>query len=536
MDDFAILIIALIAYSKYSKMAILGTLLKKGIKLRESLEQEFASPYDLQKNELRKLLITARSTAFGQYYSFNKALRSFRSPKQHQFYDRFCQQVPIVGYQEIYEKWWSRARRGERDVCWPGKVNYFALSSGTAGSSSKHVPVTKDMLKSIRRTGVRHILTLSRYELPDEFFETGMLMLGGSTDLNNRGHYFEGDLSGITTSKTPFWFQRFYKPGQKIARRDWGTKLDEITRKAYKWDIGVVVGVPAWIQILLEKVISYYKVDSIHDVWPNLTFFAHGGVSFDPYRKGFEKLLGKPIYYTETYLASEGFVAYQTHPYHHDMKMVLNNGIFYEFIPFNSTNFDDEGILRENPEVYMIDQVQEDQEYALLLSTNAGTWRYLIGDVIKFVSMIESQIIITGRTRHFLSLCGEHMSLDNMNKAIELASVDLGIQIKEFAACGVPFDTLFAHQWYIGTDDPVNPEELRLALDHYLKELNDDYRVERSAALKEIIVDIIPTLKFYQWMRKLGKEGGQNKFPRVLNKEQHREWRTFINLAETQYN
>jgi len=518
-------------------MAILGTLLKKGIKLRESLEQEYSSPYDLQKGELRRLLITARNTSFGQYHDFREALKSFRSFDSYDFYDHFKKAVPIVGYQQIYDQWWSRARNGEKDVCWPGKINYFALSSGTSESSSKYIPVTSDMIKSIRKTGVRHILTLPKYELPSEFFETGMLMLGGSTDLNNRGHYFEGDLSGITAGQAPFWFQRFYKPEQKIARtRDWRSKLDEITLKAKDWDIGVVVGVPAWIQILLEKIINHYQVDNIHQIWPNLMFFAHGGVSFDPYRKGFARLLGRPIYYTETYLASEGFIAYQAYPYHNSLRMVLDNGIFYEFIPFSSDNFDDEGNLKPNPETFMVTQVEENQEYALLLSTNAGTWRYMIGDVIRFVSKKDSQMVITGRTRQFLSVCGEHLSLDNMNKAIDLVSQELDIWIKEFTVTGIPHQTLFTHHWFVGTDDHVNQEELRHRLDDCLMELNDDYRVERGAALKDIIVDVLPTSIFYNWMRKLGKEGGQNKFPRVLNKEQYRDWKQFQNQPELQTN
>jgi len=358
-------------------------------------------------------------------------------------------------------------------------------------------------------------------------------MLGGSTHLNDRGTFFEGDLSGITASQIPFWFQHFYKPGQEIAKtRNWNDKLEKITRNAMEWDIGVVVGVPAWIQILIEKIVAYYNVNTIHDIWPNLTIFVHGGVSFDPYRKGFEKLLGKSIYYIETYLASEGFIAYQALPNRRSMRMVLNNGIFYEFIPFNQRNFDWEGNLLPGAETIIIDQVEEEKEYALLLSTNAGSWRYLIGDVIKFVSKKELEIIISGRTKHFMSLCGEHLSLENMNKAIELTADQLNIRIKEFTVSGVSYQNLFAHHWFVGSDDPVNGEELKFCLDEKLKTLNDDYRVERRAALKEIIVDVLPTQSFYKWMAIQGKEGGQNKFPRVLNKKKYREWRKFLEAEQ----
>jgi hypothetical protein len=182
----------------------------------------------------------------------------------------------------------------------------------------------------------------------------------------------------------------------------------------------------------------------------------------------------------------------------------------------------------DNPETLMIDEIEEGKEYAILLTTCAGTWRYLIGDVIKFVSKKDSEIVITGRTKHFLSLCGEHLSVDNMNKAIELVANELNISIKEFAVAGIPYETLFAHKWYIGTDDPVDKEKLKQLLDEKLIVLNDDYKVERSAALKEIFVNILPTNTFYNWMKMKGKEGGQNKFPRVLKKSQIEEWENYL--------
>jgi hypothetical protein len=256
--------------------------------------------------------------------------------------------------------------------------------------------------------------------------------------------------------------------------------------------------------------------------------YVHGGVSLDPYRKGFEKILGKPIQYIETYLASEGFIAFQAYPNRRSMRLVLNNGVFYEFVPFEEKNFDDAGEIRDNAETLLIDQVEEGKEYALLLSTCSGAWRYLIGDVIKFVSLEESEIVITGRTKHFLSLCGEHLSVDNMNKAIEMVSDQLNISIKEFTVAGIPHQSLFAHHWYVGTDDRVDGIMLRDKLDETLKVLNDDYAVERSAALREIFVDVLPINKFYEWMEYKGKVGGQNKFPRVMKKAQLEDWTAFL--------
>ncbi|HSF53297.1 MAG TPA: GH3 auxin-responsive promoter family protein, partial [Algoriphagus sp.] len=453
-------------------MAIISTLLKKGIRLRESLDQEYSSPLELQKSQLKKLLLKAERTEIGKKYDFQGILKAFRGGDQ-EFYERYKSQVPIYDYDSIHAEFWKHLLAGKKNVTWPGAVKYFALSSGTSGAASKYIPITKSMVKAIRRTGVRQILSLSKYDLPASLFTKGILMLGGSTDLEFNGTYFSGDLSGITAGRLPIWFQRFYKPGKKISRnRNWGDKLDQIVEKAKDWDIGIIVGVPAWLQILIEKIIERYKVKNIHEIWPNLQIFVHGGVSFEPYKKGFEKLLGKPLIYIETYLASEGFLAFQALPNRKSMRLVLNNGIFHEFVPFNEENFDDEGNVKKGAKTFKIDEVEEGKDYALLISTCAGAWRYLIGDVVRFVSKEESEIIITGRTKHFLSLCGEHLSVDNMNKAIELAENELNICVKEFTVLGVPHKNLFAHHWYVGSDDKIDPEDFLERLDAQLKLLN----------------------------------------------------------------
>jgi GH3 auxin-responsive promoter len=210
------------------------------------------------------------------------------------------------------------------------------------------------------------------------------------------------------------------------------------------------------------------------------------------------------------------------------MQLVLNNGLFFEFIPFTDQNFTPDGDLVANPQTLMIDEVQAGREYALLLSTVAGAWRYLIGDTIRFLDPKTAEIVITGRTKHFLSLCGEHLSVDNMNKAIELTDSELGVSVREFTVAGVSHDNLFAHHWYIGTDDPVDPATFRDHLDRHLAELNDDYAVERRHALKEITVTVLPTATFYKWMEAKGKLGGQNKFPRVLKKAMIADWEAFL--------
>lgn len=516
-------------------MAILGSLLKKSIKLRKKIAGEKAPPALLQGHELEKLLTKAQDTAIGKNKSFSAILQA--GDDDHKIlYEEFKKRVPVYDYNKLYNEYWHRTRKGEKDVCWPGQVKYFALSSGTSEASSKYIPITNDMLKAIRRTSVRQILSLAHYEnLPNGLYTKKVLMLGGSTMLNNAGSYYEGDLSGITASQLPLWFQSFYKPGSKIAKeQNWDVKLNEIVKQAKDWDIGAIVGVPAWLQILLEKIIAHYKVKTIHEVWPNLSIFVHGGVAFEPYKKSFEKLLARPLTYMETYLASEGFIAYQALPNCKSMRLVLDNGIFMEFVPFNESNFGPDGLLMENPKTLMIDEVEEGKEYALLLTTCAGAYRYLIGDVIRFVSKEDSEIVITGRTKHFLSLCGEHLSVDNMNKAVKLVAEELNIEINEFTVAGIPYGSLFGHHWIIGANKVIDCAVVRQKLDEKLKELNDDYATERQHALKEVLVDVVPLSFFYNFLKMKGKVGGQNKFPRVIKGQQYEELKQFLDQEKKQ--
>lgn len=506
-------------------MPILGSILKRAIELRGKMSDIFSTPNpeEMQRRELKKLLRKASNTSFGEHYKFQEMLKSKDVVKS------FQSAVPLHDYNSMFKNWWYRLLTGESFVTWPGKVNYFALSSGTSEAASKQIPVTRDMLNAIKKTSTKQLFSLARYEFPKEFFEKGFLALGGSTHLQYNGTYYEGDLSGITTSNIPFWFEHFYKPGRRISReRDWPTKLNEIVKMAPKWDIGVIVGVPAWWQILIEKIIAEYKLNNIHEMWPNLSIFVHGGVAFAPYAKGFEKLLGKPITYIETYLASEGFVAFQSRPNTNSMQLALDNGIFMEFVPFRSENFDLEGNLKPDAKTLTIGEVEEGVEYALLLSTCSGAWRYLIGDTIKFTSKELSEIVITGRTKHFLNLCGEHMSQENMNMAVKMMEDQLNIEVREFTVAGIKHESMFAHRWYIGTDSQVDPDVVRKHIDENLKVLNDDYRVERIAAIKDVFVEILPPSVFYDWMRARGKEGAQSKFPRVLKNQLIEDWENHI--------
>ncbi len=501
--------------------------LKIPASLSRLLSIPISSPKRQQLKVLKRLLRKSRFTEFGQKFLFDKVLMSRHPGKAFQSI------VPTYNYSKIFNEWWHRALDGKPDVCWPGVIKFFALSSGTSDSSSKYIPITKELIRANTITSIRQLLSLASYtKVPKSSVGKGWLMLGGSTHLQKTATYYAGDLSGIQAKNIPFWFQGMYKPGKKIAKqRDWTKKLDEIVEKAPDWDIAFLVGVPAWVQLCMEKVIERYDLQNIHEIWPNLAFYVHGGVALEPYKKGFKKLLGKPITYIETYLASEGFLAYQNRQDAKGMRLAINNNIFFEFVPFDYKNFDSEGNMIENPEVLMIHEVELNKNYALLISTNAGTWRYLIGDTIQFVDLEKCEIIITGRTKHFLSLVGEHLSVDNMNKAINMVSDELNISIGEFTVAGVPYGSFFAHHWFISTDDKVNSETLKIMIDEKLKELNDDYEVERKHALKEIIVDVLSEDIFMNFMKAKGKVGGQHKFPRVLKGKMLEDWQKFLKGA-----
>ncbi|MFO0358218.1 MAG: GH3 auxin-responsive promoter family protein [Sphingobacteriaceae bacterium] len=505
------------------RMPILGSIIKGAIDLRGRIPVR-SNVYKQQIRQLRKLLAKAEYTEFGKSYNFSQMLVEEDPIRM------FQNNVPIHDYQSIFDAWWYRALQGEKDICWPGKTNYFALSSGTSESSSKHIPVTKDMIKSIQKGTMKQILATRHFNLPKEQFETEILFVGGSTNLNYNGTYFSGDLSGITTGTQPRWFQNFTLPGPDIrSLSNWESKLQEIVDNAKNWNVGFICGVPAWIQILFERIIKHYNAKTIHDVWPNLAIYVHGGVAIHPYKASIDALCNKQLIYLDTYMASEGFIAFQERPNDHQaMRLITDNKLFYEFVPFNESNFDADGNILPNAKALNITEVEADTEYALLLSNPAGAWRYLIGDTIKFVNLKRCEIIITGRTKHFLSLCGEHLSVDNMNQAIKLSAEKLGLHINEYCVVGKPHEGLFAHEWYIGTDKEVDQKLLKETLDTFLKQLNDDYATERLHALKDVLIRVLPNQAFIDFLASKNKLGGQSKFPRVMKGKHLNDWQAFL--------
>jgi GH3 auxin-responsive promoter len=505
-------------------MPFVGSILQEILKFSKSRrEKRVVLGAHLQDQTLRKLVRKAQFTQFGQQNDFSRLLKTRNITKYYN------QNVPYYDYNKMHKDWWHKTLEGEENVTWPGKIKYFALTSGTSEAASKRVPVTKELIKQIRKTSIRQMMTIPDLVEGPEFYQKSILGIGGSASLKRTEAGYEGDLSGIIASRLPLWIQRTYKPGRQISQlRSWEEKLEALATDAPKWDVGIIVGVPAWVQLTLERIIDKHNVKSIHDIWPNFKIYVHGGVAFAPYTDSFKKLLGQHVNYLDTYLASEGYMAFQSAHNKLGMELVMDNGIYFEFVPFNETNFDGDGNIKQGAQVLTLREIEENVDYAILISTCAGTWRYLIGDTIKFKSLETFELVITGRTKQFLSLCGEHLSVDNMNMAIQKASADLGIIINEFAVAGKPYEGLFAHHWYIGANATFDTELMKQKIDGYLKELNDDYPVERRHALKEVFVHQIPLDTFYKFMESKGKMGGQHKFPRVLKGKMLEDWEKFL--------
>lgn len=505
-------------------MTLKGSLLKTVVKIYGRLSLSNQNPHKLQEITLRNLLVSASKTDFGKHYDFDIILKSSNIIKA------FQNKVPIFDYDDIYNNWWHRLLKGDKDVTWPGKIKIFALSSGTTGSSSKYIPISPQMRQSMSRASFKSICAfLDEINLSTDFYSSKILMLGGSTQLKQVDDLSMGDLSGILTGDMPLWMNQLYEPSLKISREsDWDKKLDKVIKEAYKWNIGIITGVPAWVQILIERIIDHYKITRIHDLWPNLRIYIHGGVSMEPYKSYFNKLFGDDMIYLDTYTASEGFIAFQKSNLSEGMNLVMQNGIFYEFIPFNSDNFSEDGTLLDKATTLNLNEIIVNEEYAIIISTNAGAWRYLIGDTIKFKDTSKNEIIITGRIKHFLSLCGEHLSVGNMSEAISRLNKEMNLNIYEFTVFGGKVNNYFSHTWWLGIDENVDNLFLSDKLDSILRSLNDDYNTERNYALKQVKVNIIPTNMFYGWMEACNKIGGSHKFPKVLSNNQIDSWLTFI--------
>ncbi|RZT00031.1 GH3 family domain-containing protein [Aquimarina brevivitae] len=503
-------------------MAIIGSLIKGAVHLKDTLTTE-VDHIEAQQRELEKLLVKAKDTKFGKTFKFDEILKSSDLQKA------FAEQVPYFDYHQIYEQWWSQLLEGEEHVTWPGIPDYYALSSGTTGKTSKRIPVTQDMIESIRSAGIKQVEALANFDLPASFYEKEIMMLGSSTDLKEKDDHLEGEISGISASNIPFWFEGYYKPGKEIAQIDnWDDRVKRIAQKAKDWDIGALSGIPSWMELMIQEVIDYHGVKTIHDIWPNLQVYTSGGVAFEPYEKSFNSLLAHPITVIDTYLASEGFLAYQQRPETNAMKLITDNGIYFEFVPFKPEYINSDGSLKQEAPSLDLSQVEEGQDYVLLISTVSGAWRYLIGDTIEFTNKERAEIKITGRTKFFLNVVGSQLSVNKMNTALRELEKQFDIKIPEFTLAATRIDGEFYHHWYLGTETDVAYKKLASALDESLQNANKNYKVARSKALKGVKVTTISPQLFAEWSGAQKKKGGQVKMERVMSEEKFKDWESFI--------
>jgi len=502
-------------------MAVFGELLKKAIDVYGFVTSE-PEPAKAQREVLRNLLTKARLTAFGKKHNFSDLLAS-PDPVA-----AFQQHVPIHDYDKLYTDWWHYLLDGHQNVTWPGGQSYFALSSGTT-STSKSIPVTDDMLDSIRKSGIQQVMSLKNFDLPADFFEKQIMMLGSSVSLIEKDDHQEGEISGISAANIPTWFRGYYKPGIEIASiTDWDERVRRIAQEAPHWDIGSLSGIPSWIEMMLKEVIAHNRLNTINDIWPNLQVYTSGGVALDPYRKSLETLLAKPLTYIDTYLTSEGYLATQKRPDTSSMALIVDNGIFFEFVPFVDENMDDEGRVKQDATVLSLEQTEENVDYVLLISTVSGAWRYMIGDTVMITDKQRAEIKITGRTKHFLNVVGEQLSVHQMNAAMQTMQQQFDIEIKEFVVSAIRKNGEYINKWVVGANKVVDGQALATSLDNALADSNKNYKVARSKSLKGVEADVIPVEHFYRWSEDFKKLGGQTKIPRVMKEDDFLEFDEYL--------
>ena len=517
-----------------------------GILLREALRwyakrSEQQDPYVAQLRWLRYLLVRAKDTQFGRAYGFSKLLGRLSDGSAAQGATEqlkeaqalFAAQIPVHSYEEIYEQWWKQLD-SEVDVCWPGRVTRFALSSGTSMGHSKYIPVSGEALRQMRYVMMQQLSALLACDLPAHFYTGELLFLSGSTDLECRGNLRGGEISGMLAEQVPFWSFFHARSSARMVRiQDWEEKIDAIVRAADRMSVSAIIGAPIWVQLLLQRILDRYGLEHIHQIWPSLQLFVHGGVALPPYQASLAQLFGRDIYYLETYLASEGFIAYQSSPAHSSMQLSLEAGLFYEFVPYEGSYATSSDIGKR---AVSISEIELHRSYELILSSCSGLWRYRIGDVVVFHSLDPLMISIEGRTQSYLNFCGEHLCLANLEAAIASASRNLHLPIKEFMVFGRKKDRGFEHLWYLGLEDVsvFSASSVAQQIDTYLRRANADYNLQRQLNLSPPQVELCSIGCFYDWMKKQGKWGKQHKAPRVLQGAQLQSWLAHLSLYSDQ--
>ncbi len=467
-------------------------------------------PMEVQKELFTQLLKTAKKTDFGKEFGF----------KDIKNVDEFKRRVPIYTYESIYP-YIEKLLNGQQNILWPSEIKWFAKSSGTTNAKSKFIPVSQEALEDCHLKGGKDMLSIYFNTHPDSRMFTGKgLAIGGSQQINqfdSKSNSYFGDVSAVIMSNLPFWAELARTPKLEIAlMSEWEEKIDKMAKTTIEENVTNISGVPTWTILLLQKILSITGKKHIHEVWPNLEVFIHGAVAFEPYKAILKKLAPDPkMNYLETYTASEGFFAIQDQHHSSDLLLMLDYGIFYEFIPI-------EHIHEPHPVTIGLEDVELNKNYALVISTNAGLWRYMIGDTVKFTCLEPYRIRISGRTKHFINAFGEELIVENAEQAIIKASKETSAIIGDYTAGPRYIDTdkKGGHEWIIEFSEfPSNKELFVEILDNSLKESNSDYEAKRykSIALEAPVVHFAKPGTFYKWMKKRGKLGGQHKVPRLSN-------------------
>ncbi len=464
-------------------------------------------PVAAQREVLQELVTAAQYTEFGKKHHFSR-LFSIRD---------FKKSVPVLEY-DVMRPYIERMMQGEENILWNTPVNWFAKSSGTTSDKSKFIPVGEESLHDNHFKASKDVLTTYYNNFPSSDLLTGKgLVVGGSHEIskiNEDIHY--GDLSAVLLQNSPFWGQWLRTPELSIALLDeWETKIEQLAQRTANENVTSIAGVPTWTLVLLKRILAIKQKQNIHEVWPNLELYIHGGVSFIPYRDQFQKIMGADINYLEIYNASEGFFAAQEKPGDEGMLLFTEHGIFYEFMPVEEYG-------KTNPQTIGLKEVELGKQYALVISTTGGLWRYLVGDTIRFTGLNPYKIVVSGRLKHYINAFGEEVIVDNTDKAIAIASAKTGAVVTEYTAAPVYFsdNSNGAHEWLIEFElAPQNMEGFVTELDNALKDCNSDYEAKRykGIALRQPLVRVLPTGTFNTWLRRHGKLGGQHKVPRLSN-------------------
>ncbi|WP_251621319.1 GH3 auxin-responsive promoter family protein [Odoribacter lunatus] len=469
-----------------------------------------ANPHKVQRDVLLELLTAAANTEYGKKYRFH----TIYTPEQYR------ERLPVIQYEDIREQI-NATMNGQQNLLWHEEIKWFAKSSGTTDAKSKFIPVSPASLDNCHFRGGKDVVALFNRQHPDaQVFNGKTLALGGSSEISaTNTHCQYGDLSAILISNTPFWANFMKTPDASIMlMSNWEEKIEKICETTIKEDVRCLAGVPSWFLTLINKILEKTGKNNLHEVWPNLELFIHGGISFGPYKEQYKRLLPDPkMKYLETYNASEGFFGIQDNPDDPAMLLMLDYGIYYEFMPMSEVG-------KTAPKTLLLEEIKTGVNYALVITTNGGLWRYMIGDTIMFTSTSPYKFKITGRTKLFINAFGEELIIDNALRALQETCQKTGSSMYEFTAAPIFMEEgkKGAHEWLIEfATPPANPEQFADLLDAELQKLNSDYEAKRLLSLERLKLHIARPHLFNDWLKEKGKLGGQHKVPRLWNDRTH---------------